>query len=155
MCYWQIFKHVTCLRQMTLSCILLGVCDIPDIFSDLSCDPPTLSWACTGHHELWRDQGTARANHVVPAWSIIEEERCRKHLHQKSWQVHWQQGSVWHVLCFWKHPLLQGIESETIVIFFFFFGSPTKNKHGFDLGLFFYSACPTLYRTCCSFDTFP
>lgn len=68
----------------------------------------SLSWACTGHHELWCDQGAACAHHVVAAWSIAEKKWCGKHLHQKSWQVHWQQGSVWHLLCFWQHPVMQG-----------------------------------------------
>lgn len=70
--------------------------------------PSLFSWACTGHHELWRDKGAACTHHVVAAWSITEKKRRGKHLHQESWQVHWQQGSLWHLLRFWQHPVLQG-----------------------------------------------
>lgn len=70
------------------------------------------SGARAGHHELRRDQGAARAHHVVAAWPVTEEERRGKHLHQKPWQIHRQQGSVRHVLRVWKHPLMQGITDK-------------------------------------------
>lgn len=79
---------------------------------------PLLSWACTRHHELWCDQGAACAHHVVAAWSITEKEWCGEHLHQEPRQVHRQQSSVWHLLCFWKHPVMQGKIPEAISILY-------------------------------------
>lgn len=62
----------------------------------------------SGHDELWRGEGQTHQDHVVTARPFAPQVRRGKCLHQKSGQVHWQQGPVRHLLSLRKHPVLQG-----------------------------------------------
>lgn len=62
----------------------------------------------SGHDELRRGEGQAHQDHVVTARPVTPQVRRGKRLHQKSGQVHWQQGPVRHLLSLREHPVLQG-----------------------------------------------
>lgn len=76
------------------------------------------SWESPGHHELWRGEREADQNHVVTERSLAQEVRRGQRVHQEPGQIHRQQSPVWHLLCLWQHPLLQGADFRNTCICF-------------------------------------
>ncbi len=68
----------------------------------------THSRTCPGYYELRCVARSSYAYYVESTWSISATFRCRQHLYQEPGQVHWQQGSLRHLQCFWQHSFLQG-----------------------------------------------